>query len=157
MSEIEHMPEADKKIGKVTVAIAILYQDGKFLMQLRDNIPSIWYPGFWGFFGGHVEAGETSEEAVVREVMEEINYAMPSPKLFMISDSDEVIRHVFHAPLTVPLSKLVLSEGWDFDLVTVEELQRGDRFSVKANQVRPIGPPHAELLLKFAAEHLEQL
>jgi 8-oxo-dGTP diphosphatase len=153
MSEIEHMPEADKTAKKVAVAIAILHQDGKFLMQLRDNIPGIWYPGFWGFFGGHVEAGETPEVAVVREVMEEISYAMPSPEFFTISESDEVIRHVFHAPLTVPLSELVLSEGWDFDLVTVEELKQGDRFSVKANQIRPIGPPHAEILLKFAAEY----
>jgi 8-oxo-dGTP diphosphatase len=153
MSEIEHMPEADKTGKKVEVAIAILHQDGKFLMQLRDNIPGIWYPGFWGFFGGHVEAGETPEVAVVREVMEEINYAMPSPEFFMISESDEVIRHVFHAPLTASLSELVLGEGWDFDLVTVEELKQGDRFSVKANQIRPIGPPHADILLKFAAEH----
>ena len=97
--------------------------------------------------------GETPEIAVVREVMEEINYEMPMPESYMVSESDEVIRYVFHAPLTVGLSELVLSEGWDFDLVTVEELKQGCRFSVKANQVRPIGPPHAQILLKFAAEY----
>ena len=153
MSEIDHMPGADKTGEQVAVAIAILHQNGKFLMQLRDDIPNILYPGFWAFFGGHVEAGETPEVAVVREVMEEINYAMPLPTFFMISETNQVIRYVFHAPLTVPLSELTLSEGWDFDLVTIEELQRGDRFSVRANQVRPIGPPHAEILLKFAAEY----
>ena len=62
---------------KVSVAIAILHQDNKFLMQLRDDIPTIWYPGYWGFFGGHIELGETPEIAVGREVMEEINYEMP--------------------------------------------------------------------------------
>ena len=153
MSGIEYRSKTDQVEEKVAVAIAILHQDGKFLMQLRDNIPTILYPGFWAFFGGHVEAGETPEAAVVREVMEEINYAMPSPTFFMISETDRVIRYVFHAPLTVPLSELTLGEGWDFDLVTIEALQRGDRFSVKANQVRPIGPPHAEILLKFAAEY----
>ena len=45
---------------QIHVAIAILYQDNKFLMQLRDNIPTIAYPGYWGLFGGHLEAGETS-------------------------------------------------------------------------------------------------
>ena len=29
----------------VDVAIAILYLDNRFLMQLRDNIPNIIYPG----------------------------------------------------------------------------------------------------------------
>lgn len=158
-SESMSIPDAEKEIaaqseaGKVVVAIAILHQDQKFLMQLRDNIPNIWYPGHWGFFGGHVESGETPQEAVVREVWEEIHYAMPTPEFFMISESDHVIRYVFHAPLTVPLSTLILSEGWDFDLVTVDELKQGDRFSIKANQVRPIGPPHAEILLKFAEEY----
>lgn len=31
------------------VALAILHQDGKFLMQLRDDNPDILYPGHWGF------------------------------------------------------------------------------------------------------------
>ena len=78
---------------------------------------------------------------------------MPMPEFYVVSESDEVIRHVFHAPLTVNLSELTLSEGWDFDWVTVEELKQGCRFSVKANQVRPIGPTHGEILLKFAAEY----
>jgi 8-oxo-dGTP diphosphatase len=158
MSEIEHMPEmskteADKTGQKVEVAIAILHQDNKFLMQLRDDIPGIFYPGHWGFFGGHIESGETPEEAVVREVMEEISYAMLNPKFYMISEGEFAVRHVFHAPLTVDLAELHLKEGWDFDLVSVEELRRSDRFSIRANQVRPIGPPHAEILLKFAAEY----
>ena len=138
---------------KIPVAIAILHQDNQFLMQLRDDIPTILYPGYWAFFGGHIEAGETPEEAVVREIFEEIDYEMKAPQFFMTSESDQVIRYVFHEPLTVPLSALTLKEGWDFDLVTVEDLRKGDRFSQRANQIRPIGAPHAEILLKFAAEH----
>lgn len=72
----------------VRVAIAILSQDGQVLMQLRDNIPNIIYPGYWGFFGGHLEPGETPMEALKREIQEEINYAVPAAKLFGIySDS----------------------------------------------------------------------
>lgn len=33
----------------ISVAIAIIYQDGKYLMQLRDDLPTIAYPGVWGF------------------------------------------------------------------------------------------------------------
>ena len=34
-----------------SVAMAIIYQDNKYLMQLRDDIPSIVYPGVWAFLG----------------------------------------------------------------------------------------------------------
>ncbi len=62
----------------VRVAIAILYQDDKFLMQLRDDIPNIVYPGHWGLFGGHLESGETPDSAVKRELLEEIGYTPPN-------------------------------------------------------------------------------
>lgn len=138
---------------KVAVAIAILHQDRKFLMQLRDNIPNILYPGHWGFFGGHLELGETPEDAVRREVLEEIGYEMRNPQFFTTSESEKVIRYVYHEPLLASVSELKLMEGWDFDLVTVDELRSLQRFSTRADQVRPIGPVHAEILLKFAAEY----
>ncbi len=62
---------------RVEVAIAILHTPDQFLMQLRDNVPGIMYPGYWGFFGGHIDPGETPEAAVKRELLEEINYAPP--------------------------------------------------------------------------------
>lgn len=139
--------------GKVAVAIAILHQDQKFLMQLRDDIPGIFYPGHWAFFGGHIEAGETPEAAVRREVLEEISYEMRNPQFFTTSETEQVIRYVYHEPLQASLDELKLAEGWDFDLVSIEELRSGSRFSTRANQVRPIGGPHAELLLKFAEEY----
>lgn len=44
--------------------------DGRFLM--------VWHPrrNGWEMPGGHVEAGETSEQACVREFMEESGYAI---------------------------------------------------------------------------------
>ena len=68
----------------VEVALAILTYEDKFLMQLRDNIPTILYPGVWGLFGGHMEAGETPEIAVEREVLEEIGYQIVNPQKFEI-------------------------------------------------------------------------
>jgi len=52
----------------IFVALAILEQDGRFLMQLRDDIPTILYPGVWGLFGGHLEAGESPEIGLKREL-----------------------------------------------------------------------------------------
>ena len=48
--------------------------DGRYVMQLRDDIPQIWFPGRWGCFGGGVEPGEDSIEALQRELFEELEF-----------------------------------------------------------------------------------
>jgi 8-oxo-dGTP diphosphatase len=157
-SEVKHEPKA------VEVAIAILLQGDRVLMQLRDDIPGIIYPGHWGFFGGHLEANETPEQAVRREVLEEIGYQMPAAELFGIySDIDgdrpttkqqtSVRRYVFQAPLTIPLTDLQLNEGWDMALLSQETTQKGQAYSEKAQQWRPIPPIHQQILMDFFAKY----
>lgn len=46
----------------------LLTEEEKFLLQLRDDIPQIWYPGFWGCFGGAIDIGESAEDALGREL-----------------------------------------------------------------------------------------
>ncbi len=134
----------------VHVAIAILYQDGKFLMQLRDNIPSIIFPGYWAFFGGHIEPGETPEVAVQREVLEEIGYTLP-PTFAKFGDytDERAFRHVFSAPLTVNLNQLVLNEGWDMGLLSLDDIKKGECYSTAAGEVRSLTPIHQKILLDF--------
>lgn len=138
-----------EKDSRPAVAIAILYQDDQFLMQLRDNIPEIIYPGHWAFFGGHLESGESPEVAMRRELLEEIGYSPPSVEEFKDYADAQAIRYVYHAPLTVPVETLELNEGWDLGLFTVEDIVRGDRYSERAGQVRPLGKPHQQILLDF--------
>ncbi len=132
------------------VAIAIIPAPGdKFLMQLRDNIPGIYYPGYWGFFGGHLDPGETPEVTIQRELIEEIAFAAPEINFYRTYPHSEVIRHVFIAPLTVPVESLVLGEGWDLGLLSREDILRGDRYSEQAQQTRPLGQPHQRILMDF--------
>ena len=132
------------------VAIAILYQDNKFLMQLRDNNPNIVYPGHWAFFGGHIEPGETPEVAVQREILEEIGYTLPPTfSKFGNYPDERALRHVFHAPLTVELNQLVLNEGWDMGLLTPQDIRQGSCYSAVSGDVRPLGPVHQRILLDF--------
>ena len=133
----------------IHVAIAILHQQNKFLLQLRDDIPGIIYPGHWGLFGGHIEPGETPDVAVKRELLEEIGYSPPILSKFDCYSDPNVVRHVYHAPLTVELNALVLSEGWDMDLLTPEQIKQGEHYSQKADQVRPLTPPTQQILLDF--------
>jgi 8-oxo-dGTP diphosphatase len=137
------------------VAVAILHQDGKFLMQLRDDDPAIMYPGHWAFFGGHLEPGESPEVGVRRELLEEINYCPTELTLFQSWSDSRVTRHVYHGVLGAAIEGLILTEGLDMQLVSLEDIQRGDFYSPQIQQVRPLGPPHQKILLDFVAKQLE--
>lgn len=59
-----------KKIVKVVGAI-IENDQKEILCALRSKDMSL--PGLWEFPGGKIEEGETLEEAIVREIKEELN------------------------------------------------------------------------------------
>lgn len=52
---------------------AFIIHNNKLLMLLRDNNPHISDPDCWQLIGGQSEEGETSMEALIREIKEEIN------------------------------------------------------------------------------------
>lgn len=49
-------------------------EQGRYLMQIRDDVPHILHPGALGLFGGGIEAGEAADGAVRRELDEEIGF-----------------------------------------------------------------------------------
>lgn len=51
---------------------ALFLRDGSVLLA-RRSLHRTAYAGLWSFPGGHVEAGETFEQALLREVAEEVN------------------------------------------------------------------------------------
>lgn len=58
-------------VKKVEVAAAVIERpDGSFLLGRRP--PNGIYAGWWEFPGGKVEAGETPQQALVRELQEEL-------------------------------------------------------------------------------------
>ena len=62
-----HMKEGDYYISVLGV---VRRSDGKFLITQRVMTKE-WAPGWWEIPGGAVKAGESSLEAVIREVREE--------------------------------------------------------------------------------------
>ncbi len=131
------------------VAIAILQHQDKFLMQLRDDIPTIVHPGVWTMFGGHLEADEEPLTGIRRELHEEIGYIPEQIHLFRSYLSNQLIRYVFYGRLDVGIDILELNEGWDMDLLSSEEIVKGSHYSCQALQDRPIAPSHRQIMLDF--------
>ena len=136
-----------------SVALAMLQRDGCWLLQLRDDIDTIIYPGHWGLFGGHVEAGEAPEQAVLGELEEEIGWrpttALP---LWFSHDSGSRIAHVFRGDLTDPIERLHLQEGQDLKLTSMEELSSGHVWSDRCGETRPIAPGLQVVIDRLLAE-----
>lgn len=115
-----------------SAAVAILLDArGRYLLQRRDDIPRIWYPGHWGFFGGAIEPGEGPSEALMRELREEIGIDLPAARFAPFLSYDfamawlggkRCIRHFFTAVL-VPeeMARLVLGEGAEMRWVAGDE------------------------------------
>jgi 8-oxo-dGTP pyrophosphatase MutT (NUDIX family) len=51
-------------------------------MKRRDDLPWLIFPDQWSLFGGGIEPGETPEEALRRELREELAYEAEAPEFF---------------------------------------------------------------------------
>jgi len=135
------------------VALAMLQRDGLWLLQLRDDIDTIIYPGHWGLFGGHLDPGETPVQALMRELQEEIDWAPETaPALWFSHNNGTRIAHVFRGQLDVPLEQLQLLEGQDLKLVSLDELKRGQVWSDHCQETRPIAPGLQIVIERLLAE-----
>ena len=82
------LTDNDPLRGEDAVAAIITVEDGRYLMQLRDDIPRIFYPGHWGCFGGAVGPGEERLGALRRELAEELEMQHRLPSRFVRFDFD---------------------------------------------------------------------
>lgn len=139
----------DTRIPTVVVVLPLIRE--KVLMQLRDFKRGIAYPGHWGFFGGKMNKRETSLEAALREIKEEINV---SPKPLCLIGTDSIPNHnfsyIYSFKLNVPLNELQLNEGIDFDLISLNDIKKKKFFSKKLGKFFPIVP------LPFIAETINK-
>ncbi len=141
----------------IEVAIAILYRGDRVFLQLRDDIPTIIHPGLWGFFGGHLEPGESPQVALERELAEEIGFRPLQADYFRLQASERVKRHVFAVPFTADLEMLSLQEGQDWGWAEAKDIAAGSVYSERLQERRPIAPPHRALLAEFFRQSLQPI
>lgn len=112
---------------KHMVCVFPVTAQGEVLLQQRDYTPGIAYPGAWTIFGGAVETGETPDEAIQRELMEELELDMPVRywhtyvcPVRSIPGELDVLVHVYVGELTRAVESLTLHEGQGMALYTEE-------------------------------------
>lgn len=119
-------------IRRHDVCGVILYSDdGRVLLQQRDDKPTIPYPGCWTFFGGALEAGETPDEAIRRELLEELSLEQPLTFWYdyecpVRTIPGEVVtrNYMYVGRLARPVESLVLLEGQAMQLFTAQEAEQ---------------------------------
>jgi 8-oxo-dGTP pyrophosphatase MutT (NUDIX family) len=108
---------------------------GRILVQDRRGHK----PPPWGFFGGGIEADETPLGAVLREVREELSFALPPAELTFLGEfagqyaDVKLILHAFLWPFDGKLDAFQQTEGASMELISVDEMLR---------RTEPGGPDH---------------
>jgi 8-oxo-dGTP pyrophosphatase MutT (NUDIX family) len=120
--------------GDAAAALLVL-EDGRYLLQLRDQKGEIFYPGHWGLFGGAIEPGEDAAAALKRELREELGLDSVSPRFFTRLDFDltelgsmKFYRSFFEVSISSAVVRgLVLGEGSAMAAFTAGDLLTGPR------------------------------
>jgi 8-oxo-dGTP pyrophosphatase MutT (NUDIX family) len=127
---------ADPPDRDIASAVLIAEADGRYLLQLRDEIPGLHLSGHWGLFGGGLEPGETPEDAMRRELLEELGFAARRVEPLAVSihvlwPEAPVFRlHFFAIPFsTAEHAGMVQREGAGQGIFTAAEACRLERVS----------------------------
>jgi 8-oxo-dGTP pyrophosphatase MutT (NUDIX family) len=102
----------------------------RYLLQLRDQKPNIFYPGHWSVFGGAMDPGETISQGLRRELREELSLSDIALKPFTsvaigfsYCGLGKIVRHYFVAEIDDSiLERLRLGEGQEMRVFPVSEL-----------------------------------
>ena len=130
---------ADRKTMDVAVGV-LIKPNGNFLLTSRP--PGKVYEGFWEFPGGKLEAGETVELALRRELIEEIGITIGSAQPWKV----ELVDYP-HALVRLNFCKV-------FDWTGELQMHEGQSFSWQSLPVTvvPLLPGTVPVLAWFALE-----
>ena len=99
-------------------------------MQLREDKPVLPHRTHWTFFGGEVDPGEAPQDAILREVEEELTFRPNNCSWFheavyiLPLHGRNVVRKAYYLIEIKPeeVDSMVLCEGADLKLMTVSEI-----------------------------------
>ena len=134
----------------IEISQALIKIDVHYLMQLRDFKPTILYPGHWGFFAGHWKNNETAEDAMIRELIEELCWQPKSLTYLgnIIVEGNRRI-HVHECYSNKNIHSFDLQEGQELGAFTKEEIDSNTLFSNKLMKRFPVTPISVEVFKLF--------
>ena len=115
----------------VDVAVAIITNSRKeFLLQKKD-LRYIWFPGKWCLFGGGIKSGELPEQALLRELKEELKYNFKDSVFLGRRNYEDVANgrirggtsHIYEIKFPGEISGLSLREGAGLAFFDISELE----------------------------------
>lgn len=111
---------------KTVVGAIIKNPKNEYLLQLRDDRAPT-FKNCWTLFGGHVEEGERPDEALLRELEEELSLkseAIQSVKEVEINHGGigDPAQYIYEVLTDVVLYELILCEGAAMEYVTEQSL-----------------------------------
>ncbi|MCD8554439.1 (deoxy)nucleoside triphosphate pyrophosphohydrolase [Seleniivibrio sp.] len=108
---------------EIDVVAAVLNKDGKYFIARRPLDRQLG--GLWEFPGGKVESGETHEEALVREMLEEFDADVKVCRFIQtiqkVAHERKIILHFYHSELIS--TRFEMKEHIDMFWGTVDELK----------------------------------
>ena len=128
----------------VEVVAALIWQGDKFMISQR---PAHKARGLlWEFVGGKVEAGETKEQALIRECREELNVLLSVGDVFM-----DVVHEYPDLMVHLTLFNATIAEG------EPQKLEHNDIKWIKPSEIPnyEFCPADEEILVKIQEVHNE--
>ena len=108
---------------------AIITINKKYFLQLRDNKKNIFFPGFWGLFGGRLDKNELHSKAIKREIKEETNLNVKVIRKILTVDFSMVglkkERNIIYYDCEVLNNKkIILSEGQKYNFFPFDQIKK---------------------------------
>lgn len=105
---------------------AIILNNGKYLLQHRDNKKNIYSPDCWGLFGGMADDKETPEQCLIREVKEELSINCEiHKKIHQCLNNETGILNIFFLVFTKDkISQEKLKEGQNLGWFSEKEIKK---------------------------------
>ena len=109
----------------IGAAIILINNENKTLLLLRDDRIDIPFPNMWDIPGGKVEIGETPDQAIRREMNEELGIKdLGEINLFKIISSPKITDYIFWKRLIINTNEIVLNEGQRIEYFDFNKIRR---------------------------------
>jgi 8-oxo-dGTP diphosphatase len=110
-------------MGSKSTNIIMRNDKEEILLHLRDNKPAILYPNRWVLPGGYIEEGETPEQCIIREMMEELGVELTGVSLFLAAQRSYGFEYTFWARANFRVEAIKLTEGQAIRWFTRDEIE----------------------------------